>query len=46
VTRNISIKAEYRYSDYGTGNLFTGTPDFARPGLSLSTLRAGVNYHF
>ncbi|HEY0145821.1 MAG TPA: outer membrane protein, partial [Methylovirgula sp.] len=46
ITRNVSVKAEYLYSNYGTGTLFSGTPDFARPGLSLSTLRAGVNYHF
>jgi outer membrane immunogenic protein len=46
ITQHISVKAEYLYSDYGTGSLFTGTPDYARPGLNLSTLRAGVNYHF
>jgi outer membrane immunogenic protein len=46
LTQHISVKAEYLYSNYGTGQLFSGTPDFARPGLSLSTLRAGVNYHF
>ena len=46
VTRNISVKAEYLYSNYGGGNLFNGTPIYMHPGLSLSTLRAGVNYHF
>jgi outer membrane immunogenic protein len=46
LTHNVSVKAEYLYSDYGNGSLFTGTPDFAHPGLNLSTLRAGVNYHF
>ena len=46
LTHNVSVKAEYLYSDYGSGNLFNGTIDNIHPGLSLSTLRAGVNYHF
>ena len=46
LTHNVSVKAEYLYSDYGSGNLFNGTIDSIHPGLSLSTLRAGVNYHF
>lgn len=46
VTRNISVKAEYLFSDYGSGTLFSGTRDAIHPGLSMSTLRAGLNYHF
>jgi outer membrane immunogenic protein len=46
LTHNVSVKAEYIYSDYGSGNLFNGTIDSIHPGLTLSTLRAGINYHF
>jgi outer membrane immunogenic protein len=46
VTRNISVKAEYLFDDYGNGSLFSGTRDAIHPGLTMSTLRAGINYHF
>jgi outer membrane immunogenic protein len=46
LTHNISVKAEYLYSDFGSGTLFSGTRDAIHPGLSMSTLRAGINYHF
>jgi outer membrane immunogenic protein len=45
-TRNISVKAEYLFSDYAAGGLFSGTRDNISSGLSLSTIRAGINYHF
>ncbi len=45
-TRNISVKAEYLFSDYAAGGLFNGTRDAIGSGLSLSTIRAGINYHF
>jgi outer membrane immunogenic protein len=46
LTRNISVKAEYLFSDYGSSGLFSGTRDSINSGLLLSTLRAGVNYRF
>jgi outer membrane immunogenic protein len=46
LTRNISVKAEYLFSDYGAGGLFGYTRDSIGSGLLLSTIRAGVNYHF
>jgi outer membrane immunogenic protein len=46
LTRNFSVKAEYLFSDYGAGGLFGGTRDSISSGLLLSTIRAGVNYHF
>ncbi len=46
LTRNISVKAEYLFSDYGSSGLFAGTRDNIGAGLSLSTFRAGINYHF
>jgi outer membrane immunogenic protein len=46
LTRNISVKAEYLFSDYGSAGLFTGTRDNINSGLLLSTLRAGINYRF
>jgi outer membrane immunogenic protein len=47
ITRNVSVKAEYLYSNYGSSStLFSGTSDAVRPSLSMSTLRAGINYHF
>jgi outer membrane immunogenic protein len=45
-TRNISVKAEYLFSDYAAGGFFNGTRDSIGSGLSLSTIRAGINYHF
>jgi outer membrane immunogenic protein len=45
-TRNISVKAEYLFSDYGSSGLFNGTRDNIGSGLLLSTIRAGINYHF
>lgn len=46
VTRNISVKAEYLFNDYGSSGLFSGTRDSINSGMLLSTLRAGINYHF
>ncbi len=46
VTRNISVKAEYLFSDYASSSLFNGTIDSINAGLHVSTLRAGINYHF
>ena len=46
VTKNISVKAEYLFNDYGSSGLFGGTRDSISSGMLLSTLRAGFNYHF
>lgn len=46
LTRNISVKAEYLFNDYGSSGLFGGTRDSIGAGLALSTFRAGINYHF
>lgn len=46
MTPNISVKAEYLYSGYGSTNYFGGTPDAISAGTRFSTLKGGVNYHF
>ncbi|HEY1735615.1 MAG TPA: outer membrane beta-barrel protein, partial [Methylovirgula sp.] len=46
ITNNISLKAEYLFNDYGSTPLFSGTRDALTSGLSYSTVRAGINYHF
>jgi len=46
VTPNISVKAEYLYSYYGSANYFGGTLDSVSAGTNFSTLKGGVNYHF
>ena len=46
MTKNISVKAEYLFSGYGGNGLFSGTRDNINSGMLLSTLRAGINYHF
>ncbi len=43
---NLSAKVEYLYTTTSNRDYFTATPDFARLGVDLSTLKAGVNYHF
>lgn len=44
-TNNISAKAEYLYSSYGSKTVF-GAPYTANSSLTTSVVRAGVNYHF
>jgi outer membrane immunogenic protein len=46
VTNNLSVKAEYLYSYYGSANYFGGTRDSVSAGTNFSNIRAGVNYHF
>lgn len=46
VTNNVSLKAEYLFNDYGSTPFFSGTRDSITSGVSFSTIRAGVNYHF
>lgn len=46
VTNNISLKAEYLFNDYGSTPFFSTTRDSITSGISFSTIRAGVNYHF
>ena len=45
-TRNLSAKTEYLYTSFGSRDLFTGTPYVSRAELSMSMVRAGVNYRF
>ena len=44
-TNNISAKGEYIYSALSDKNLFTGV-DRIKAGLNVSTVKAGINYHF
>ncbi|MGO9006942.1 MAG: outer membrane protein [Beijerinckiaceae bacterium] len=46
MTNNVSIRAEYLYSCYGTANYFGGTVDSTSAGTYFSAVKAGVNYHF
>ncbi|MGO9134036.1 MAG: outer membrane protein [Methylovirgula sp.] len=46
VTNNVSLKGEYLFKDFGSTNYFNGTRDSITSGISYSTLRAGINYHF
>lgn len=45
-TRNISAKTEYLYTSFSSQNLFNGTPYVSQSELSMSLVRAGVNYRF
>ena len=45
-TNSISAKAEYIFTSTGPKEAFAYTPDWVRLGTNLSTVRAGVNYHF
>lgn len=45
-TRNLSAKTEYLYTSFGSQNVFTATPYVSRGELSMSLVRAGVNYRF
>jgi outer membrane immunogenic protein len=46
ITQRISLKGEYLFNDYGTSQFFSGTRDGTTAGVSFSTIRAGINYHF
>jgi outer membrane immunogenic protein len=46
VTNNVSLKGEYLFKDFGSANYFSGTRDAINSGISYSTLRAGIDYHF
>lgn len=46
ITQNISLKGEYLFNDYGSDTFFSGTRDATTAGVSFSTVRAGINYHF
>ncbi len=45
-TRNISAKTEYLYTSFSSQDVFVGTPYVSRGELSMSMVRAGVNYRF
>lgn len=45
-TRNLSAKTEYLYTSFGNSTVFAATPYVARADLSMSLVRAGVNYRF
>jgi opacity protein-like surface antigen len=44
VSDNVSLKAEYRYSDYGAESYYPG--DFIDTGFTTHTATVGVNFHF
>jgi outer membrane immunogenic protein len=46
LTNNISIKAQYIYSQLGNKTYFAGTPDAVKTGLAVNTLTTGINYKF
>ena len=46
ITNNISAKVEYLYTSIRDDDQYAFARDYSRVGLSFSTLRAGVNYHF
>jgi len=45
-TNNISAKTEYLYTSFAAQNVFGATPYVSRGELSVSLVRAGVNYRF
>jgi outer membrane immunogenic protein len=44
VSDNVSLKAEYRYSDYGAESYYPG--DFIDTSFTTHTATVGVNFHF
>ncbi|MDB5536842.1 MAG: porin family protein [Devosia sp.] len=50
VLENVSLFAEYAYTDLGTATVFTNPPGFAafdlNETLRLQTVKAGANFHF
>ncbi len=46
ITQNISVKGEYIFSSFGGNSFFQNTPDSLNSGLNVSTIRAGLAYHF
>ncbi|MDP2355586.1 MAG: porin family protein [Beijerinckiaceae bacterium] len=45
-SNNISAKTEYLYTSFGAKDVFAATPYASRGDLSVSLVRAGVNYRF
>jgi outer membrane immunogenic protein len=46
LTNSISAKGEYLFTSVGSDRWFTFSPFAVQTGVSTSTLRAGVNFHF
>jgi outer membrane immunogenic protein len=46
LTNNISLKAEYIFSQLNDKTYFAGTPDIVKTGLNVNTITAGINYKF
>ena len=46
ITPNVSVKGEYLFSSFGRNTYFQNSPDTIGNGLDVSTLRAGIAYHF
>jgi outer membrane immunogenic protein len=46
VTPNVSVKAQYLYSQLGDKTYFGGTPDGVKTGLAVNTFTTGINYKF
>jgi outer membrane immunogenic protein len=45
-TPRISAKGEYLYTSTGSGTYFNSTPYSLQSGATMSTIKAGLNYHF
>jgi outer membrane immunogenic protein len=47
VTNNVSVKAEYLFTQLGSQSYFAGSPaDGVKTGLNINTIKTGVNYKF
>ena len=46
ITSKISVKGEYLFTSFGSNTYFPNSPDTIGSGLNVSTIRAGLAYHF
>ena len=46
VTNNVSLKAEYIFSQLNDRTYFAGTPDVVKTGVNINSFKTGVNYKF
>ena len=45
-TNNISLKAEYLYSQLSDKTYFAGSPDVVKTGVNVNAFKTGINYKF
>ena len=45
-TNNISLKAEYLFTQLSDKTYFGGSPDAVKTGLNINTVKTGLNYRF